>query len=100
MANIKLLYSLMLDYMYHSLLQSALKIILTQYNITVKQQRLLWRPYNYYTSCIAKQVFDIFIFFSEVMPHIISLYYHYQTVIICLNQIDTQPAAVLAELQK
>ena len=29
-----------------------------------------------------------------------SLYYHYQTVIICLNQIDTPPVAFLAELQK
>ena len=72
MAHIMLLYSLMLNYMYHSLLQSALKIILTQYNNTVKQ----------------------------VVPHIMSLYYHYQTFIICLNQIDTPPAAVLAELQK
>ena len=86
--------------MYHSLLQSALKIILTQYNTTVKQKSLLWRPYKYYTLCIAKQVFDIFIFFSEVTPHIMSLYYHYQTVIICLNQIDTPRAAFLAELQK
>ena len=48
----------------------------------------------------AKQVFDIFVFFSEVAPHIMSLYYHYQTVIICLNQIDAPPAAFLAELQK
>ena len=31
-----LLYSLMLDYMYHSLLKSALKIILAQYNNTAK----------------------------------------------------------------
>ena len=39
------------------------------------------------------QFFDIFIFFSEVAPHIMSLYYHYQTVIICLNQIDTPQSA-------
>ena len=56
--------------------------------------------HNYYTSCFAKQVFDIFIFFSEVAPHIMSLCYHYQTVIMCLNQIDTLPAAYLAELKK
>ena len=48
----------------------------------------------------AKQVFDIFVFFSEVAPHIMSLYYHYKTIMICLNQIDTPPAAFLAELQK
>ena len=57
-------------------------------------------PYNFYTSCFAKQVFDIFIFFPEVVPHIMSLYYHFQTVKICLNQIDTPPAAYLAELEK
>ena len=83
--------------MHHRLLQSAIKIILTQYN-TIKQLRLWWRPYNYYTSCFAKQVFDIFIFFSEEALHFIPLYCHYQTVIICLNQIDTPPAAFLAEL--
>ena len=67
----------MLDY---SLLKSALKIIPTQYNSTVKQKNEDYSgaPTSYYTSCFAKQVFDIFIFFSEVAPHIMSLYYHYQ----------------------
>ena len=32
-----IIYSLMLDYMYHSLLNLALKILLTQYNNTIKQ---------------------------------------------------------------
>ena len=48
-------------------------------------------------SCFAKQVFDILIFFSELANHIMSLYYHYQTFIICLNQIDTPPTAFWAE---
>ena len=42
---------------------------------------------------LAKQVFDIFIFFSEVAPLIMFSYYHYQTIIICLNQIDAPHAA-------
>ena len=46
-----------------------------------------------HTSCFAKQVFDIFFFFPEVAPNFMSLYYQYQTVIICLTQIDTPPAA-------
>ena len=37
LSHIMLLYSLMLDYMYHNILKSALKIILTQNNNTVKQ---------------------------------------------------------------
>ena len=49
---------------------------------------------------VCQTVFDIFVFFFQVAPHIMSLYYHDQTVIICLNQIDTPPAAFLAEFQK
>ena len=43
---------------------------------------------------------DIFVFFSEVAPNVMSLYYHYQTVIICLNQIDTLPAAFSGRTSK
>ena len=53
-------------------------------------------PLQLLHSCFAKQVSDIFICFSEALPNIMSLYYRYQTVIICLNQIDTQAAAFLA----
>ena len=49
---------------------------------------------------LSKQIFDIFIFFSEVVPHIMPLYYQYLTIIICLNQIDPLHAAFLAELEK
>ena len=89
-----LLYSLKFDFMF-GLFKSALKIILTQYNNTVMQLKLWWRHNNDYTSCFARQVFDIFIFFPEVAPNIMSLYYNYQTVIICLNQINTPHAAFL-----